>query len=319
MRGRRDIVGWAKPTTCRATMLQWAQRALGFQAFATTYREGGRDRARRTFRHRVPAGSPHVACAEAARAPANAECAKKSSTPRSKERSPIATSRADAPHLRRPFVKASALLLSLAVSAGLLSAAIASPSYPWFGWITPLPLLLAVRLMRPLEALAGGAFWGAGLFLLLAHGDDASIAQTFQSLALLSVIPAIYACWASWFTRRFGFASSALLLGFMWAVVEIALTPLGLDGGLLSGTHAQADGSLVHSLAGVVGYVFIAALVTTANGLLFSMVTRACVPGCTPRRYARSSAKTQRRFFPQEVPVHPFASSGPAQPRAPPA
>lgn len=225
----------------------------------------------------------------------------------------------DDARLRQSGVEASALLLSLVLSAALLAEAIASPSYPWFGWITPLPLLVAVRLMPPRAGFACGAFWGSSLFVFLASRIDASIPQTFQSLALLSVVPAVYACFASRLTRRYGFASSALMLGFVWAIVEIALTPLGLDGGLLGGTHGQADASLVHFFEGVLGYVFIGALITTCNGLLLSVLTRVCVGACATRRHVHGSIKAQPRFFPQEVAVHPFFFSSPAQPRAPPA
>ncbi len=210
------------------------------------------------------------------------------------------------------------LLLLLVASAGLLSAAIESPSYPWFGWITLLPLLLAIRVLRPLQAAAAGALWGISLFLFLASGADPRIAMGVASFALLSTVPAIYAFWAAWLTRRFG--SCVLLLGFGWGLVEVALSPLGMNGGLLGGTHGLADGSFVHLLEGVLGYVCMASFIATANGLLLSIMSHACVRVCGTRRlYVRSTADLLRRLFPLEVPHYPFFCSNPAHPRAPPA
>ncbi len=224
--------------------------------------------------------------------------------------------RADA---RTPLLDVAALLLALVISAGLLSMAIESPSYPWFGWITLLPLLAAIGLLRPAWALICGAFWGSSLFVLLSWRGGTHIEPNAQSLLLLCTVPAIFACWASWLSHLFGLGRCALFLGFGWAAVEIALTPLGLNGGLLGGTHGLADGSFVHVLEGVLGYVCMAGFIAAANGLLLSMLSRVCVAGCASRRYVCGSIKTERRFFPQGVPVHLFFFSSPAQPRAPPA
>ncbi len=219
--------------------------------------------------------------------------------------SPRHTHCAGAQDPRWRIVKTSVVILSLIVSALVLSMEIASPNPSWLRWLTLLPLLAAIRFMPPIKAFACGALWGISLFLFLAHGGGfkpiphALIPATIQSFALLSLIPAAYAFLGARLARLFGFASCAVLLGSGWAVVELALTPLGLNGLLVSALHSQADGSFVYLLEGVLGYVCLAAFIAAANGLLLSILSHACVRGWgPPPPYVSCSIKTHRRLFP---------------------
>ena len=185
------------------------------------------------------------------------------------------------------------------------------------GWFSLLPLLAMIRVFPPRRALACGALWGGSLFLFLAARVDPLIPTTIQSFALLGVVPGLYALLAVWATRRFGF--NPLILGFGWGGVELALLPLGLQGGLLGGTYGHEPGSLLHLLQGLFGNVCMGAFIVAANGIIFALLTRAYVGGCAARRYVCTSAKTERRFFQLEVPINLLFYSNPAQPRAPPA
>ena len=229
-----------------------------------------------------------------------------------------ATGRADTTDVRWRVVKASVMIVSLVVSAALLSMEIGSRSHPWLGWLTLLPLLAAIRLVPPARALGCGALWGSALFLFLASAVDPLIPATVGSFALLSMIPAAYAFLAARVIRRFGF--NPLILGFGWAGVELALIPLGLRGGLLAGIYGHEAGGYMHVVAGVFGPVCMASFIVAANGILLAALRHACVRGWSSRRrYVSSSIKIQRRFFPLEVPHYPFFCANPAQPRAPPA
>lgn len=232
---------------------------------------------------------------------------------------------AGAQDLRSRIVKAGVVVLSLIISALVLSMEIGSPNPSWLRWLTLLPLLAAIRFLPPAKAFACGSLWGISLFLFLTHGPGfkplphALIPVTIQSFALLSLIPGVYAFLGARLARRFGFGSCAVLLGSGWAVVELALTPLGLNGLLVSPAHGQADGSFVHLPEGALGYVCLAGFIAAANGLLLSILSHACVRGFgSPQPYVSGSIKTQRRFFPLEVPHFPCLCSNPAQPRAPP-
>ncbi len=225
--------------------------------------------------------------------------------------------RANVADMHWRVVKAGIVILSLIASAGLLSMEVGSRSHPWLGWLTLLPLLAAVRLLRPAKALACGALWGSSLFLFMVSSAEPLVPTTILSFTLLTIVPAAYAYLAARLTRRFGF--NPLILGFAWAGVELALVPLGLKGGLLVSMYGHEAGFL-HFLEGMLGYVCMAAFIAAVNGLLLSMLSRACVRGWgSLRRYVSGSIKTQRRFFPLEVPHYPFLCYSQAQPRAPPA
>lgn len=214
------------------------------------------------------------------------------------------------------MVKAAVLILSLIVSAFLLSMEMGSRNHPWFCWFTLLPLLAAIRVLRPRAAFASGALWGGALFLFLVFRADPIVPVGIHWLPLLTLVPAAYAFLGARVTRRFGF--NPLILGFGWACVELALVPLGLTGGLLGGAYGHEVGSFFHILEGVVGYVCMASFIAAANGLLLGMLRRVCVAGGGVSQYVRGCSKAHTRFFPREVPGYLFFFVNPAQPRAPP-
>ncbi len=186
-------VGWASPTTPQASALRHATlpayqaliRAPSASAgFLAAPHPNGRSLSLQSASMRHPnrrhrSTSRHVASAprggrQLRRGPASAD-----------------------PRWR--IVKTSVVILSLIVSALVLSMEIASPSPSWLRWFTLLPLLAAIRFMPPIKAFACGALWGISLFLVLAHGPGfkpiphALLPATIQSFALLSLIPAAYA------------------------------------------------------------------------------------------------------------------------------
>lgn len=234
-------------------------------------------------------------------------------------RRPIdATHPTGAEGLRWGTVKASALILSLIFSAGLLSREIGSPDPSWVRWLTLLPLLAALRFMPPAKAFACGTLWGCSLLLFMLSFDNALVSANIRSFGLLSIIPGAYAFLGARITRRFGF--NPLILGFAWAGVELALIPLHLEGGLLVSIEGHEPGSLLGAAEGLFGYVCMAAFIVAANGILLAIVRRACVRvSGSLRRYVNGPIKGERRFFPLEVPHCPSLCGNPAQPRAPPA
>ena len=216
----------------------------------------------------------------------------------------------------RSAAKLGALVVALVGSAGLLSASIDSPG--WIAAVTLLPLLLAIRTLAPLTALACGVVWGASLFAFLTLAGHNPATSLVFSAVLLTGAPALYAFAGSVFTRRFGF--SALMLGFGWAGVELALTPLGFKGGLLVGTLGVGAGGLVGVLYSVLGFVCLASFIAAVNGLLLSVLGRLYVRvRGSQRRYVYGSSGISARLLPREVPFESFLYVNPAHARAPPA
>jgi len=149
-----------------------------------------------------------------------------------------------------------------------MSLAIASPSFWWLGWLTLLPLLLAIRLLSPARAALAGSFWGLCFYVISVGGSGAPLAPSPISALLLAAIPGLYAGIGSRITRRVGF--SPLLLGLGWVGVELALQPLALHHGLLAGTQG---GSMVFRVVGnVAGYALVAFLVAYVSACLLSVL-----------------------------------------------
>ncbi len=214
------------------------------------------------------------------------------------------------------IVKAGSIVVSLVAGAGLLSMTM-SASHPWLAsWFTLLPLLVAIRILPPKKALACGLLWGGSLFAFLALSADPAIGLTLKSLALLSAVLAAYACAGAWFTRRFGF--NPLILGFGWAGVELALIPLGLDGGLLAGGRGFAAGGIAHVLYNLVGSVCMASFIAVAGGLLIALAGRVCTVVAELPTFEYSMPQRGRLVYGREVPALSFIPTSPARPRAPP-
>lgn len=210
-------------------------------------------------------------------------------------------------------VKSAALILSLAVGAFLMALSLGTSGYSWLGWLTLLPLFIAIRALRPWHAMLCGALWGFCLYFSGVAVFETNISVGLGSLALLTVIPAAYTCGASWVTRRIGF--SPFVLGVSWMGVELALRPLGLHHGLLAAT--QGESTLVSWLGGALGYVLVAFVVALGNAALLLLLTRVPV-GVASARYLPGSSKGGTRLVPQTFSCFPLFAIPVSRPRAPP-
>ncbi|NOX57905.1 MAG: hypothetical protein GXP29_03490 [Planctomycetes bacterium] len=201
-------------------------------------------------------------------------------------------------------------------SAWLLSIEIGSGSRSLVGMFTLLPLLAVMRIFSPRVAMLFGSLWGASLFAFLSAGASPLVSVTLGSFALLSSVPAVYAFALVWLSRRYGF--NPFMLAFGWGFVELALMPLGLQGGLLGSAVGIGSGSLFHIVEGVLGYVCIAAIIVAVNGLALALLGCAYRRVCGTARVVRRSSCVQTRFFPLEVPILLLSIANLGRPRAPP-
>ena len=209
--------------------------------------------------------------------------------------------------------KAALFVAALIGSAYLMTVALQSPKCWWLGWVTLLPLMLAIRLLPAVWAMSAGALWGLSLCLFSVIADGVPLDPTFRSFALLTAIPALYGLFGVHVTRRVGF--SPLLLGVGWVAVEFALRPLALHNGLLAAT--QADGLFIRTLGNVGGYVLVAFLLAYVSASLLSALGDICK--VIPRSpYVAGSGTAQGRLFPLETPVYLVHFVHSARPRAPP-
>ncbi len=202
---------------------------------------------------------------------------------------------------------------ALALSAHLMGVAIQAPTCWWLGWVTLLPLMLTIRVLRPTDALLAGSFWGICLYATSLSADRPFIAPSTSVALLLATIPGIYAFLGAVVTRRIGF--SPLLLGLGWVGVEFALHPLALDNGLLAGT--LGDGALVRVFGNLAGYVLVAFLVAYVTASLLSALRVVCV-GVAPLRPLRASSGKPPRVFHSETTFDVGTFIRPLRPRGPP-
>jgi len=172
---------------------------------------------------------------------------------------------------RADCLKATALVISLVLSALLMAVAVGSTACSWLSWFSLLPLFLSIRVLRPVFATLAGAVWGVCFYFFSVTFAAPAISPTFQSLALLTIVPAFYACFGALLTRWVGF--NPLLLGVGWVLVEVAIKPLGLQQGLLAGTQNQSP--LLHWISRLLGYAFVAFLVACVNASLLVMLSSA--------------------------------------------
>ena len=162
-----------------------------------------------------------------------------------------------------------ALAVSLALSGCLVAVSVGAPGYTWLAWISLVPIFLAIRILRPPQALLAGSLWGISFFTFATGGLVPGVPATALSLALLAGVPACYVLLGSLLTRWIGY--SPFVVGVGWIGLEFALKPLGLHHGLLAGT--QGGGALVYQVGGLLGYIFVAFLVAYANALLFAIIS----------------------------------------------
>jgi len=179
----------------------------------------------------------------------------------------------------RHYFRATVLVISLVLSAMLMVIAVGSAAYSWLAWFSLLPLFLAIRMLRPIVALLAGAVWGICFYFFSAAFAASIISPTLQSFALLTIVPASYACFGALLTRRVGF--NPLLLGIGWVLVEVAIKPLGLQQGLLAG--AQSQNPILHWISRSLGYAFVAFLVACVNASLFAVLSNSHLKIPCPR------------------------------------
>lgn len=169
------------------------------------------------------------------------------------------------------YVKESALGVLLVPSALLMAMAVGSDEYSWFAWFGLLPLFLTIRVLSPAVAALSGMLWGGCFYLFLSAGVVSGLSLMPHSFALLAIVLMFYAYFGVILTRWIGF--NPILLGLGWILVELALTPLGLDHGLLAGT--QSANSFLYRISRPLGYVFVALFVAGVNAWLVLLLSRA--------------------------------------------
>lgn len=211
-----------------------------------------------------------------------------------------------------PLVKAAGLGSALAAGAYAMAVALQSP-HAWLGCAAVAPLLLAIRVCRPLSAFAAGAFWGLCAFALTL-GSNSGFAHTPFALALLTLVPACYTGLGSVITGRAGFVP--LILGVGWVGVEFALQPLRMRYGLLAGL--QGDGVLVHLVSSLTGYVIIAFLIAYFTASIVSVISEVVASGAVSSLRLVPGAVKSVRLYHFETPIHLVAVAQPRRPRAPP-
>ncbi len=172
-----------------------------------------------------------------------------------------------------------ALGASTVLSAYLLGSGASQGSFLGAGLFCLTPLLVAIRFVAPLQAGLWGLVWGVSVFAF-GSGQGGAVPSTVGAALLLAGIPAAYTYLGSLLTRsRMGF--SPLVLGALWVVVELALSPLSLRFGLLSG--GLADGGALHVAGSLLGYGLIAFLIAYVNGLVLTLLTHAGIRIPRPR------------------------------------
>ena len=207
-----------------------------------------------------------------------------------------------------------ALAGSLVAGAFAMAFGMGSGDRSWLGWVSLLPLFMTIRWLSPWRAMLCGALWGVSLYGFSAYAVTAGIQPSALSVLLVVLVPGLYVCLGSWFTRWYRF--DPLVLGVGWIGVELTLLPLGLRGGLLGGT--QADGLLFGLIGNFLGYVFVAFVVAWGSALLLGILgaVRWAVPGhrlsvgtippagCFPREVALCVRFLPRhQAFPRAPPI----------------
>jgi len=204
------------------------------------------------------------------------------------------------------------LAIAQIVCAFLLALGFTSANGAWLGWLSLPTLLLAVKFLRPLQAMSCGAVWGASFFVFASgHGV---VPATPAALALLVGAPAVYTLLGSCLTRsRAGF--SPLLLAAAWIGVEYCIAPLGLRFGLLSGT-LPGEGFL-QVAGGILGYGFIAFVIAYANGLILWLLAEVCSSSFGPL-FVPGVSDPGAYVIPKGIAYQSRRTSLAARPRAPP-
>ena len=211
-------------------------------------------------------------------------------------------------------VKIAALCVSLVVGAQLMAAVVSAPGHAWRGWFALLPLFLVIRRWRAIPAMLAGSFWGVSLYVFCISQPEATVAPAIRSLLSLATIPAAYAAFGAWLTRRIGF--KPFVLGVGWMGVELVLGPAGLHRGLLGGM--TEDGGVTAWVGQALGYVLVAFVIALANASLISVLGGARVPmPCGPCLRDPEDA-ARYHLASQTLVLFPLGVLLALQPRAPP-
>jgi apolipoprotein N-acyltransferase len=207
------------------------------------------------------------------------------------------------------------LIGCLAASAFLLSLCIHNVFYRWTSWLALVPLFAAIRVCRPLGGLISGVAWIACVLLFGRLIFDASIPSGWFAPTLLVVIPPIYCAGGAVLTRWIGY--SPFVLGVGWMGVELALSGLGLQLGLLG--HTESSASLLAGIARTLGFVVTAFLVAYVNAAVVEAMPGLAVWGTG---HARTSIISYRAkpllLVPQIASWCAFELLTATSPRAPP-
>ncbi len=211
-------------------------------------------------------------------------------------------------------IKSASLCVALGVSAFVMASSAQLPGARWLSWIALLPLFVAIKTLVPSRAFLSGAFWGLCLYIFSSVGSTPIITQSWLNLVLVTLIPGAYALGGSVVTRRAGF--SPLLLGLGWLGVEIAMSPLSPNYGLLA--SMQIGGALALRAVGLIaGWFVVAFLIAYVNASLLEMLTEVCVSR-VPLRTAGLAGRLDNRVLPVQAEVRANAQFSPAKPRGPP-
>lgn len=214
---------------------------------------------------------------------------------------------------RRDSIAISALILSLVAGAYLTAAGTVSPDHPYLLCLTVFPLFVAILTCGPFGAALSGGLWGIAVYVFSAviFGHDVTAGP--WSGVVLACVPALFAMVGSHLTRRIGF--SPFVLGAGWMIVELVLSPLGLREGLLA--NAQGGGSLIHWLAGALGYALAASAAASLGALLVLIVSGVRLGGQISC-YLSSSGPVASRLWPQTYACLPLYAIHASRPRGPP-
>ena len=183
----------------------------------------------------------------------------------------------------------------------------------WLGWVSLLPVFVAIRWLSPWRAMLCGALWGASVYGVSVYAVRGGVQPAVPALVLLVFVPGLYGCLGSWFTRWY--RCDPLVLGVGWIGVELALLPLGMRSGLLGGT--QGDGLLFDLIGNFLGYVFVGFVVAWVSALLLALL--GAVRWALPAQRLSVETIPPAGCVPREVPLYlRFLPRHQVSPRAPP-
>jgi hypothetical protein len=149
------------------------------------------------------------------------------------------------------------LALALVVGAVLFASGIASPVHARMSWLGLLPLLIAVRLMRPVWAGTGGAIWGFSVWCFATTLFSADVPFTWSACLRFVGIGGGFGLIGAATTQRFGF--HPFLLSAAWLVLDLALHA---DAGTLE------SGGLSYYLSRVLGTACLGSILIFCNAAL---------------------------------------------------